>query len=257
MGLTMSWSDMDRSRSVRLRSCRRLQADAVFFCIYLVVISPVWGQPLSEVIAGRATKLRNDFEEQISRRRSDPSVQGNQSAEEVSVAALKTIIDEERKTGAEPTALYVHCVEELGKYRSNKTALRTLIDNIDDEARAAPQLDQAPLGNFTAAKILIRSAGADARTLVYSALIRPQSRRRLYLFAHVLVQMDQDGDHHLFNTELTAFRLARSIKSAEVHFASDPPVCQKIQANLREIIAIIADPAFAAKPIPPPDNSMP
>jgi hypothetical protein len=198
-----------------------------------------WAQPEpkhEELVQQRISELREKFARRLPNMRDWRKID-----EEATVEALLAIIAEERRQ-APRGALYHSALEELGHYPDNRSAVKTLVENIDTGVSPAPRLTVSELEGYTAAETLVK-CGPRARRHILEALTRSQPERNLYLLAYVLVELDQDQGR--FDVELTVARLTRQIEWYE---QLQPPAEAGGEStavkNLRRVIAVIRDPEF-------------
>ena len=198
----------------------------------------------SEHVRKRVEELRERFSRELAVR---STVNDKQADRETTVDALVAIIKSEA-VNAGPTALRHQALAELGNYPENNSAIRALLDNIDEPESAAPKFTGSPLEHYVAAQTLIK-CGQRARMHILASLVHPQSERKLHMMAYVLAQIDQEANHP-FGVDITVLRLTREIK-----WLADPPQADQEGVetrtkNLQRMIAIMLDPTFSIKPFP-------
>ena len=233
----------------------RIKAAAVTFILSLVVPLAALGQTEpnhAELVQQRISELRNRFTRELANP-DDSAGMRKQMNEQTTVEALVAIIHDERKKPAQG-ALYHQALKELGNYPDNRTAVETLVDNIDQPPSPAPGSSASPIAHFTAAQALLK-CGTRARRYILTSLWTPQSERKLHIKAYVLAKLDQAEDYHPFDVEVTVVRLMRAIKWADdLAGAAHRDRTDTAISNLRQMIKIILDPAFEATDFPPPEK---
>lgn len=227
----------------------------ISFIVSLDVPLAAWGQTQPnhpELVQQQISEFRQRFAREIANR--DDSVgMRKRMNEQATVEALLAIINDERKKLAQGS-LYHQALKELGNYPDNSAAVEALVDNIDQPPSPAPSSAGSPIAHFTAAQALLK-CGMRARRQILASLWIPQSERKLHIKAYVLTQLDQSGDTHPFDVEVTVIRLTRAIRWAnDLKTVADRGGVETYSNNLRQMISIILDPGFEVKNFPPPEN---
>ena len=198
-----------------------------------------------ESLAKRADELRAQFA-----RNNQQAVDDTARDRKATVDALLSLITAERGKPAE-TGLYHFALAELGKYPDQRVAMHALVDHIDAGMEGGPLL-AGPAEYCTAAKALIR-CGPMARSQILFALRNPLSERKLHIMAYVLVQLDQNGDSHPFEVDLTILRLTHEIDRVSGQGAPGDEWPKTNTKNIRAMISKILEPGFSVKEFPPLD----
>jgi hypothetical protein len=140
-------------------------------------------------------------------------------------------------------------LEELGRFPDDRSAVRALLENIDEPAINGPVLTHNPLENYTAAPALSR-CGAIARSEILASCRNELTERKLHMMAYVLVLLDKD-EGVLYDTDVTVFRLMRELRHPEGRFGRQRDTAEVYGKNLRRMISMMLEPLFFVRDFPP------
>jgi hypothetical protein len=165
------------------------------------------------------------------------------------VDALISIIREEDRL-VENSRVKMNAISRLGSYSSVWRGVRFLVDRID-EGGGQSKRDTWPLAMYPAARALL-AVGVPARHAILGSLAEPVSEHKLHLMAYVLLELDKDDDMGL-DSQMTVFRLMRELEQTRALAVAPERETQRSTKikNLRRMIALLLEPDFQAKSIPP------